>query len=71
MKLKKLLDYKKIDADIINTPLEANLGCGISVRVNPCDKFNVMQTASRAGIGNYSIFLVDASSVPRRVTKIN
>lgn len=71
LKLKKVLTDQKIFAQVINTPSDAHIGCGLSVKINSQDKFKAMQAATRRGLGNYYMFAVDESGFSRKIVRIN
>ena len=71
LKLKKYLSGYKIFAQVINTPQDAHIGCGLSVKINSQDKFKAMQAAARHGLGNYIMFAVDTNGFSRKIVRIN
>ncbi len=71
LKLKKFLTEQKIFAEIINTPPDAHIGCGLSVKINSRDKFKAMQVSARRGLGNYIMFAVDTYGFSRKIVRIN
>lgn len=55
----EFLKQNRIECEIINTPKEANVGCGLSVKTPTFQYANVKMTINRLNLKNFAgVFLV-------------
>ncbi len=60
-----------ITAEIINTPKEAGVGCGLSVKVSPSNLFNIKRGVRMAKLSSFAgIFLIKITGDKRIVRTI-
>lgn len=62
----------RVDAAVINTPREAEAGCGLSVRFSDRQKFTVQKALARTNFSSFiGVFEVIENGGRRYVARIN
>ena len=72
VKFYQLLQENRIGAQIINTPKEAGVGCGLSVKIMPTQIINAKTLLNKSALSSFAgLFMVKEFSSSRLVRVIN
>ncbi len=69
VKFHEFLKHVGVESEIINTPKEAGVGCGLSVKVKKSDFYIVKRAVSHLNLNSFAGFFLSSFNSGRRVIK--